>query len=155
MLPEPVDSAPLPEGLKYLIVDGQAIVGEGWFRLDLDGEQFQGVVWLEGTARVSIGGDLEAVVRHFPITMDKKGRPTRRQFNACLRYVLGRASYEVHWLGCSFSSLHGTSAQFGCSEYHWQRMGYGPGLGVWLRELLYRWKRRFGRRRGLLGSRAG
>jgi hypothetical protein len=150
-----MDSVPLPEGLTYLIVNGQAIVGDGWFRLELDGEKFPGVVWLEGTSSVRIGGNLEALIRHFPITMDKKGRPTRPRFNATLGYILGRASYEVQWLDCRFSSLEATSAQFSGSEYYWQRVGYGPGYWVWLREFFYSWKRRFARRRSLLGSSSG
>jgi hypothetical protein len=154
-LPDPVDSVPLPDGLKYLIVNGQALVGDGWFRLELDGQQFPGVVWLEGTSSARIGGDLEALRRHFPTTVDKKGRPTAPKFNVFLGYVLGRASYEVHWLDCQFSSLDATGAQFGGHEYHWLRIGYGPGYWVWLREYFHSWKRRFTRRRSLITSSSG
>ena len=154
-LPEPAGSMPLPDGLKYLVINGQAIVGEGWFALEFDGQRFPGVAWFEGTTSVRIGGELTELARHFPITMDKKGRPTQNMFNASLRFVSGRASYEVHWLNCRFSSLGNTSAQFGGTEYHWQRVGPGPGFLVWLREYFHAWKRRLARHRALSRANAG
>jgi hypothetical protein len=138
-LPEPADSVPLPPGMTCLIVNGQALVGEGWWRLELGGKCFPGVRWMDvDGGRVRLGGQLEALMQHFPVTTGKRGRAKLPRFNAFLGYASGSASYESNWLDCSFQTLHVTSAEFGGREYHFLRVGHGPGLLVWLREWLVR-----------------
>lgn len=138
--PSPI---PIPKPLTtYLVVNGQAIVGEGWSLLLVDGEQVPGVKWVDYTlSSVRLGGDLAQIKQCLTTKLPSSDAKRRPAFGMALGYTAGEQNCRVNWANCRVRAVSDAFIEIGAGEAHELRVGPGAGPLPYIREWVTRLKR--------------
>lgn len=128
---------------RYLVVNGQGIVGNGEYALVIEGLEFPGVKWIDWNGpRARLGGDLRDLMVHLGVQADADVRKLR--FSAAMGYSAGTQRSQVAWDFCRIKSLDNGVVEFRASSY--QEVHFGVcGPLPYLREWLFRLRAFFSR----------
>jgi hypothetical protein len=124
---------------QYLVINGQAIVGEGSSILDVGGEQVPGVRWIDFSTRSArLGGDMTQIKQHFSRALPAPGTNGGPPFVMFLGYTAGRQDCRSQWEDCSVRATSENFIEIRARVGNHERVGFGAGPTAYIREWIAR-----------------